>query len=194
MKNKIIIRVFICTLVFVVIFWLFLRGSENGGERSESNKDKVMETSIPKGSDNQRSVKLGEPRSDREILEKKNPIFKPVNNLERLKFSDFGLKHIEAIKKSINSGSGNALGKSTENGKPHKTVTEAFERIFKNVSMTRGSVPEKYFDDDEFFYFSDGQTGGEILDFTFGIAVSKKDGSMVSWRMDPSKLSPKKSQ
>jgi hypothetical protein len=182
MKNKIIIGCFICALVVAIIFSLFLQGSENGGAGFESSKDKAMETSTPKDSGHQRSVKR-ESRSDRKILDKKNLEFTPVTALSLLEFSNFGLKKIVAIRKSLESGSGWVNYEMLGNGEPVKTPAEAFNWMHKNVNMA--CIPKKYIEDDEFFYFSGGATAYEVLDFSSGIAVSKKDRSVKSWEIAP---------
>lgn len=182
MKNKIVISFFVCALVFSLGFLFFLKGVENRGAKFESDKDGGDEASIPKDLGSHRSV-TRESGSKRKISDEENVEFRPVTALSLLEFSEIGLKNIADIKKSLGSGTGWVISNSPENAEPHETLTKAFERMHNNVSMA--SIPTKFCEDDEFFYFSGGNTAHEILDFSSGIAVSKKDGSMASWEMPP---------
>ncbi len=112
---------------------------------------------------------------------RKEPRFTAVGRLKNLECSDMGIETIAKIKKSLASGF--ILSKPREDADPIKTIEEAFG--FMNVNVNMAYVPKKYLEDDDAFYFSGGITSGEVLDFSSGIAVNKKNKTITSWEFSP---------
>ena len=92
-----------------------------------------------------------------------------------------GIETVEKIKKLLASGS--ELAKPQEDVEVIERIEEAFD--FMNMNVNMAYVPQKYLEDDKFFYFSGGTTSDEVLDFSSGIAVNKKDRSITSWDFRP---------
>lgn len=87
------------------------------------------------------------------------------------------IEKLGIIKKSLASGS--VLSKPRKEGNPIETIDEAFDFMNTNVNMSY--IPQKYFEDNNAFYFSGGITTDAVLDFSSGIAVNKEDRTITSW-------------
>ena len=101
-------------------------------------------------------------------------VLKPGQNLTK---KELRLVKISEIKKALKAGS--TFVQSSPEHEPIRSVEEAFSLMHININMAY--VPESYFEDDDFFYFSGGTTANRVTDFSTGFAVSKADRSITSW-------------
>lgn len=122
-----------------------------------------------------------DPRLEGKITNRNEPQFTAVGRSRKLEFSDMDIETIAKIKKSVASGS--VLSKPREDADPIETIDEAFDFLSVNVNMAY--VPQKYFENDDAFYFSGGTSADAVLDFSSGIAVNKKDSTITSWESNP---------
>jgi len=120
-------------------------------------------------------------KSNRKKPSKNRSRFTAADRLKNLEVQNIDIETVAEIKKSLQSGS--ALSEPKENSVSIKTIDEAFDFMNKNVNMAY--IPEKYFEDDDAFYFSGGTTAHAVLDFSSGISVNKKDRKITSWKLKP---------
>lgn len=118
---------------------------------------------------------------ERRISNRKELQFTAIGPRKFLELSDMDIEIIKKIRDSLASGS--VLHKSQENDDQLKSIEEAFD--FMNVNVNMAYVPRKYLEDGEAFYFSGGTTTVEVIDFSAGIAVNKKDRTITSWDSKP---------
>jgi hypothetical protein len=101
-------------------------------------------------------------------------VFKPKRNLREV---ELGSVKIREIKEALKTGS--TFVHASSDQEPITTVEEAFG--FMNINISMAYTPENYCEDDENFYFSGGTTASQVVDFSSGLAVNKKDNSVTSW-------------
>jgi hypothetical protein len=101
-------------------------------------------------------------------------IFKPKRNLREV---ELGSVKIREIKEALKTGS--TFVHASSDQEPITTAEEAFG--FMNINISMAYIPEDYFEDDENFYFSGGTTASQVVDFSSGLAVNKKEKSVTSW-------------
>ena len=181
MKNTIIVGILTLVVIGGMVF-LWLQKPESADADFKLSESKNAEI---KPSSRQVSLQEGTPREssklEPKITNRKEPRFTAVGHSRKLEFSDMGIETIAEIKKSLASGS--ILSKPREDAGPIETIKEAFDYLNENVNMAY--VPQKYLEDDDAFYFSGGTTANAVLDFSSGIAVSKKDRTVTSWKSTP---------
>jgi len=113
----------------------------------------------------------------REILNTSQSRFTASSPGQRLELVQLDAEKLGLIKKSLALGS--ILAKPQENEGLIKTSGEALDFLNANISMAE--IPEKYAEDDEAYYFSGGTSASRVLDFSSGIAVSKRSGVVTIW-------------
>jgi hypothetical protein len=181
MKNKFIIGAFVFVAIVVIISFRSQK-SETKDTDFELNKNRNNEVKhLRERGAPQKGTQKETPKLERKISNRKESEFTAIDPRKFFELSDMGIETINIIKKSLASGS--VLSKSQENVDPIERIEEAFD--FMNVNVNMAYVPSKYLEDDEAFYFSGGTTSEEVLDFSSGIAVNKKDRTITSWDSKP---------
>ena len=181
MKLKIVIT---CIVTLALVFlWISLTNTDEHMEKEviESTSRgtsvglnlKMNKQPFPEGSD--ASEVLNKDKDDAQIEPIRiTQVFEPKRNLTKKELS---LMKLNEIKEALKVGS-RIVQPSPEQG-PVKSAEEAFSLMNFNISMAY--LPDVYFEDDDFFYFSGGTRAYRVVDFSTGIAVKKADRSITSW-------------
>lgn len=183
MKDKFIIvfSVIVIALILVIISFQSQK-SDSKDTDLISKKNRISEvTDLAMPPANQGQTQQENPKLDRKISNRERLPYTAISPRKNLEFSGIDIEVINIIKKSLESGS--VLAKAQENIDPLETIEEAFD--YMNMSVNMAYVPQKYLYDNEAFYFSGGTTSDEVLNFSSGIAVKKKDRTITSWDSGP---------
>lgn len=69
----------------------------------------------------------------------------------------------------------------SESWKPRTIASREDAVAHLNVSLSMAVKPSVAFEDNEFFYFSGGNTAYPVKDFSKGVAISKATGEIIAW-------------
>lgn len=69
----------------------------------------------------------------------------------------------------------------SESWKPRTIASREEAVAHLNVSLSMAVKPSVAFEDNEFFYFSGGNTAYPVKDFSKGVAISKATGEIIAW-------------
>jgi hypothetical protein len=95
---------------------------------------------------------------------------------EQLRFVSLDDELVLEIKESLSSGQVYIVGRTDFEG--FDDGRDALDQL-KNRPLP--FVPINYFDDGEIVFFSGGAVPEPVFDFSTGLAVNRKDGSVTTW-------------